>query len=335
MRPGRAAAILVAVLTATPLSSPVFAQSPAEITGARKTFAEAVRDEEKRDFQTALTKFREVQAVKDTPAVRFRIGACLEGLHRLGEARVAYGAAAEAAGTDPAQAEVATAARDKLVDLERRQPTLTLKMSPNAPPDTVVTIDDQPVEDLSKPTPLDPGEHRIQAHAAGVPPYQSRVTLQEGSKITVLVPLEKAAPPQQPPPPPPPGEGESQGSRTTAGWVLVGGGAALIVVSGITLLVREGAISSIEESCPQNRCPESKRSDVTSSIDRAELMMPLSITAGVLGVAAAGVGIVLLSTAPAKTTSVPAPAPAPTAGGWRLKVSAAPNRTGLFLGGSF
>jgi hypothetical protein len=336
MTSGRLAAILIASLAlATPASA--VAQTDAEVASARRLFNEGVKDEEKRDFEIALAKFRKVQTVKDTASVRFRIGACLEGLSRLKEARGAYEKAEEAA-TAENQTDVANASRDKVADLDKRLPTLTLTVSAHAPPDAQVSVDDQPVPatNLGQPMQVDPGKRRVSGRASGVPPYDTQVTLPEGAHVPLTVPLDAAPPKVEQPQQQQQQQQPSTSSNTTLSWVLIGSGAALIAVSGVTMLIRQTAIHTIEDDCPQNRCPTSKKDEVTSAKDRAELMLPISLASGGLGIVAVGVGVVMLATSSSGQAESPKEKPESQApAGFRFQPAVLPRGAGFMMDARF
>ena len=157
-----------------------------------KNVRERARGLEQSNFEAALEKFRRVQAVRETVAVHYRIGACLEGLGRFKEAVVAYdGAIALGSGGDSNNAESIKAARAKVVDLTRRIPQLTITLSEAPPSDLAVEIDHESVSPslFRTPIPLDPGPHVITATASGAAPFRADLTLASGARISLAIPL--------------------------------------------------------------------------------------------------------------------------------------------------
>ena len=81
------------------------AQTPATLEQAREIFGKALADENAGRYDAALEKYRMVLTVKETPSVRFRIGACLKAQKKLVEARDAFagvqGPAGNAVATSP------------------------------------------------------------------------------------------------------------------------------------------------------------------------------------------------------------------------------------------
>lgn len=344
-RYSRLLAVALAAALASSTSQSSWAQTDAEVAGARKLFAEGVKDEDRRDFENALEKFRKVQTVKDTASVRYRIANCLDNLGHLKDAVASYRGAIELAESDTAtqqgQADVARAAREKLTSLEKRAPALTLTLTSRAPSDTVVEIDGKPIAsaELGRPVVLDPGNHRVTAHGTGATPFETQVALPDGARFSLVIPLDRNAVAAAPvdagvaPAPtttaPPPPDTSSSSSSSTAGWVLVGGGAALIVGSGVTWLVRQNAIGTMNDNCPNNRCPLSTQEEVTSAKSRAQTMVPLTIVLAAAGAAAAGTGAFLLVRSRNSTESTTTPTTL------RVRPTVALGSGAVFIEGSF
>lgn len=164
---------------------------------------------------------------------------------------------------------------------------------------------------------LDPGEHVVQASAAGRPPFETRVTLAEGQEQPLSIPLAKEEPPAPPP-----------ARNNTLAYAALGAGGALLATSAILLIVREGQIDDMETICPGGVCPASSRSTVESKRDDAELFGPLGIGLGVVGLAAAGFGAYMLlrpspgATAPATGATTWRFGPTPLRGGAMMGVGA-------------
>ena len=145
-------------------------------------------------------------------------------------------------------------------------------------------------------TPLerDPGAYRIRAQMPGAQPIEQIVNLSAGDNPHVTMRLTVTPKPQ------PLAAPTRGGARKTIGYVVAGVGAASLIGSGITFLLRQGALSDLEDGCPlyeTQPCPENLR----STVDRGQLMSTLSpilLAAGVVGV---GAGVALIVTAPSKT----------------------------------
>ena len=300
------------------LLAPAFAaaQTPAELSDARKTFTSALTDEEHGNFEVALEKFRRVQAVRETVAVRYRVGACLEALGRLKEASVAYeGAIALGSGGDPSNAESIKAARAKVADIGKRMPQLSLIVSETAPPGVEVELDHEvvPAAALRAPILVDPGPHVVSANAPGATPFRTDLALAEGAHLSLAIPLVVPPPAIVPPPPIAPPKKEvppdsSEHRPNVAGWIAVGAGAALLVGAGAFVLVRHGEISDLNRACTGGVCPRSREAELTSLRSHAVTNGTVGATFAVAGVVAAGVGayLLLVKGGPAVSASVSA-----------------------------
>jgi hypothetical protein len=289
------------------------AQTPEELKQARELFQQAYKDEQEKRFADALEKFRKVAAVKETPAVRYRIGAVLEGSGRLREARDTFRAlAATRDQLKPEEQEIAASAAERVLDLDRRVPKLLVRAE-NAPPDTRLLVDGAPVPVTEQPhaVELDPGEHLVAATAPGHRAFEGKVTLPERSEVPFPVVLEKETPPPSPP---------VAGNKTLA-WIAIGAGAALAITGTVLLVDRESAIQDIKDACPgpDGSCPTISRQYVEDAESRAALFEPLGVSFIAVGAVAVGAGIYLL------TRKSPAPAPSTTAwfprGGAQLGLS--------------
>ncbi len=275
------------------VSAPAFAQTPAELSEARKTFTSALADEEHSNFEAALEKYRRVQAVRETVAVRYRVGACLEALGRFKEAIAAYeGAIALGSGGDANNAESIKAARAKVADLTKRSPQLSLTLADTAPPNATVELDREvvPPAMLRTPMPIDPGTHVVSASAPGAAPFRTELTLAEGAHLALVIPLGAQAPAIPLSPTPPPVEKRSEPHANNTAWLTLGAGAALLVGAGAFVLVRHGQISDLTQACPGGACPKSREAELTSLRSHAVTNGTIAAVLAGAGVIAGGVG---------------------------------------------
>jgi len=278
---------------------------PDALASARKLFTEALRAEEKGNFAEALEKFRRVAKVRDTVPVRYRIGACLEGLGQLKDALQAYQSVIDLGAGDAKDLDVVRAAKEQSSTLNERIPQLTLTLSSADARVPDISIDGTPISsgELGKPIALEPGAHQVSASAPGAEPFQTQITLNERARLSLVVqiPDAHAAPPAPPPapgpgdPPPPPSVSPDR-SRTTGGWITLGAGAAFLVGAGVTLALRESAISSLDDACPSGACPRSRENELSSTRSRAQAEGPIAAVFAGLGVVGVGIGTYLLLT---------------------------------------
>lgn len=296
-------------------STPALAQEE-PLEAARKAFTAGYAEERAGHYAEALEKFHEVQRVRDTASVRYRIGACLEALGKVDQAREAYLGVGKAA--RPEDADVVTSAKAKAKELEARLGELSLRVEGDGAAGRA-TVDgtEFPLTGNGASVFLLPGEHRVTFEPKGEPEVVTPITLEAGRR-TVLVLNRRGlratdakpviAPPVEPPP--------ATTSLSTVGVVGVVVGAALVAGAVVSFALRGSAISSIERDCPNNQCPRSKEGDVTSARSRAEALLPIGVGMGVVGGLALGGGVYFL----VKPTRAPASATSPAASGMAFAI---------------
>lgn len=293
----RRTALAIALIAGALLSGRAASAQGDDLATGRKLFAEALADEDNRNFEAALEKYKRVQSIRDTVAVRYRIGAAYEGLGKFVSAVDAYARAAElgiANNTDP---EIVKAAQEKVAALEPKTAHLSLRVPETAPADAEVRVDDAtiPAEKLSD-VRLDPGTHVVTATATGARSFRAEVTLSEGGRAELPIVLEPVPPPPEPAPP-------ESSPLQTVGIVTGIVGGVLVVGGAVMFLVRANAISELNESCPGGACPLSRQDELTSTHDRATTAGPVGGVLLGVGGAAIATGIVLYVVArPAKAS---------------------------------
>lgn len=281
------------------LAPRAMAQSPEQLKAARELFQEAFKDEQEKRYPEALEKFQRVAKVKESASVRYRIATVLVAMGRLREARDMYRAvSASKASLPPNDQPIADSAAEKATELDRRTPKLALRVQDGAPPDVRVTVDGAPVPASTTPRAieLDPGDHVVLATARGAAPSEQTVTLADGAgevPHTVTFTPEKSVLPEPAPVPE---------RSNVVPWIAIGGGAALLTVGTVLLIVREGTIDDIKTACPGNVCLPSRRDEIESDRDRAQLFGPLGGALAVVGLAAVGAGVYLLVRSPSAST---------------------------------
>lgn len=334
--------LAILVLTAALLApGAASAQSPVDLERARRTFAEGEEAEAAGDCETAIERYEAVAAVKETAAVRLRIGRCQERLGRLLAALAAYRRARELAQDDPRALEVATRVEEALA---ARVPRIEVVLDGDAPGATI-TLDGAAIEPR-RPIEVEPGRHVLVAEAPGMVRDQVEVDVGEGEAKTVevaLLPVESGAP--RAPATPPAVPREAPGPPWLPIGLAVGGGVAV----GIALPL---LITSVSDDADLDaRCfdAEGRPSDDRDPCFRADggAFSPaeraafeddrssVNVRQGIgwalagVGLAAAGVATVLLLTRDddgETRTGLRIDAVEPVAG---------PGDAGLRLGGSF
>jgi hypothetical protein len=327
--------VLAMVASVAPLARGQTGQAD-PLVEARRLFVEAVADEDASRYETALEKFRRVEAVKDTANVRYRIATCLEALGRRAEALSSYQAAVRLAEGDKSAADAARESAARAAQLDRIVPHLSVVVPPDAPTETLVRIDDAPVDadSLKNPIPLDPGLHTIAAEAPGRVPYRTGVKLPEGGgTVAISLVLDRVGPPggadfqnpgaggaatggaTAPDGSGPPGEqpAPSRPGPPALGVVLLGLGGALAVGSIVSFSLQASNLSTLNSDCANPpgmpppsgtlKCPRGKQSEVDTAHNAAAVEGPLGWGLAIGGVAALGTGAwLLLRPRPAQAT---------------------------------
>jgi hypothetical protein len=313
------------------------AQTDDAVSAARRLFSEAVADEDARRYETALEKFRRVDAVKETANVLYRIASCLDALGRKAEALGAYDAVVRLGAQDPASAEAVQASRARATQLEPSVARLSVVLPADAPADTEVHVDDAPVprESLGASIPLEPGRHTLRATSTGRAPFETAVQLTAGGRVAITVTLQPAPtepvhadapqpPPVQPAPTPAPAAGPPVGA-----WAAFGIGGVLAVGSVVSLVLRSSNLATLSRDCTSTpsgtlSCPSSSMNEVNGAHDAAKVEGPLGIGLGAGAVVAIGIGTWLLFSGPSRDASALVVMP-----------SLGPQGAGLFVQGSF
>jgi len=270
MKPTRCAAFFLATTLLAPLlaraAEPPSAATltPAQVQAARELFAAASKDEDAQRWSDALEKLHRVAEVKLTASVRYHTAFCEEKLGQSATALVHYTEARDAAVREHNKAVQELVKPTFLNELRARVPTLTLEV-PSDAKGAEVTLDGnpQPPALWSTAVPLDPGTHRIEAHAPDREPFVRELTLHD-REVTVLdvslppsvqplpaplpsppaLPAAKPAPTRDTPAPPlartahPSASGGASRpigaavATTIGAVVLVGGGLGAFVIAG-------------------------------------------------------------------------------------------------------
>jgi hypothetical protein len=250
---------------------------------------------DKADYATALDRFQRAESLYKVPSIAVMVARCLARVGRVVEAVDKYEETLrmplDASAPEAFQRAVADASAE-VEGARARVARLELRLPADAPADLQVTLDGWQVPKalLGVPTPVNPGVHRIAAHAAGREPYRYDVNLAEGARqpVEIILPPEKRNAPapvvaatQGPPPP-------KTNTPTLAIALLAGGGVAVAAgtVSGIAALSYK---STLDARCSPG-CPAS----MASELDSFRLSRTLSYVSFGVGAAAAGAGVYFL-----------------------------------------
>jgi hypothetical protein len=251
---------------------------------------------DKQDFVTALDRFLRAESLYKAPSIAVMVARCLARVGRVVEAVDKYEETLRMP-LDPSAPEAfqraVTDASAEVEAVRARVARIELRVPADAPPELEVLLDARPLPKalLGVPMPVDPGVHRIAAHAPGREPYRYDVKLAEGSRqaVEVTLPLQKRDEQARAE------DQERQGkvgpksklSALTIG-LFAGGGVALAVGvgSGVSALNHQ---AKLDEQCRPG-CPAS----MSSELDAFRLTRSLSYVSFGVGFVAVGVGTYFL-----------------------------------------
>jgi hypothetical protein len=309
-------------------SPPTHAEGDAERATARGLAQQGLALKKQGNCKEALGPLQQAQAIYDAPTHLLAIAQCQTQLGQLVEAAETYRKLGRAELTPKSPAIFRTAQQTgekELAELAPRIATLILDITPPSVPGVVLRLDGEPLllQMLGAARPANPGEHRFEVEAPGFERAQKTITLKEGEKQRMVLPLRKmesslpaptasASAPVAPPPsaplasapplPPPP---ESGTGWRTAGYVAGGAGLVAIALGSYFGLKAIGSKSDLLNTCKAPTCSndtfESRKKDEVSGKALAS-----SVFFGV-GVVGLGLGTVLILTtpnSPSPTTSL-------------------------------
>jgi hypothetical protein len=306
------------------VAAPAWGQDAKAKAEAKKVEKEADAAFDKGEYAEALAKYERVSEL--TPLrlpVKLRAARCVEKLGRLLEAQKRYddiATAPEAPGSTRADADAQEAAKNARGALQQRIPRAIVRFDGVGDPlqrvDMVLDGEPFPQTKVGTPHQVDPGEHTIEGSlqrgkALEREKASARFNAKEGE--TVEVPLRfgskakgKGYAEGDVSTPPPSGESsdywailkKGKSAQRTVGWVVVGVGGVVFLGGGATTLVALGVKSSLDDQCPERRCPPSAHGEV-DTYDTLQTLTTVFYLGGAAGVAT---GIALLATSPRERT---------------------------------
>jgi hypothetical protein len=327
---GRGALVLLAVLTAAPMT---FAQAPSpEVALAQSLFDQARGLMAEERWSEACPKLEESQRIDPAGGTLLNLARCYEGAGRLATAWATFKDALSTARNE-GRADRAQEAEERIRALDPRVPKITLLLA-SAAAGTTVKDNDNVIAEVAwnHPVPVDPGQHRIVVQAPGRVGWQVTVGLRAGEKRELRVPELMSAPATapgaptaraQPAPHAPPQrrasvtEDRSAGStQRTIGYVVGGVGAVAVLLGsyfGVRAFVKKSQSDSARANGQCNDTCAGAWEDGRTAASRSNVAFAVGGVA--LGF---GMGLVL---------SAPSAAP-PAAGG-------APRGAQVDVGGTF
>lgn len=301
--PRRALLLVTATLALSASITPVEtaqAQTQHEISAAKAAFSAGLALEAAGDYAQALTRFREVIAVKVTPQALFHIGRCLERLGKWTEAvgnyRLAIEKAEETRATEAGRE--ADAARSAL---EPKVPKIVIRRGRGAAAASI-SIDGVALgaTAIDVEMPVDPGPHTLIATAPGQKATTVQVTVAEAETKNVTLDLDgPRSEPGQPVSPTTPGAWNWKRTGYAVGAV----GLASLAAGGVFLALRQSTISKLDDQCVGNHCPSSLEGTWDDG-KKYTLLANTFLGIGAVGVMA-GAGLVLWGKDPQRSSSPP------------------------------
>ena len=268
-------------------------------------------------YDVACAKFQASLEIVTRASTLVNLAQCEE---RVGKLAAALRHWKEGSALLDAQDERRKPAEQRMAELDKRVPRVTVKLPADAPAAARVILDGVELgpDALTGPIAVDPGEHALSLVVAGKEGERARVPIAEGEHKDVALslgsapkpagPALKAAPSEGPAGPKPPADAPPDGggsTQRTLGLVAGGLGIAGLVAAGVTggmLLSRDG---SIDEGCPDKRCTQ----EAYDMIDGSKTLIAVNYVAWGVGIAGVAAGAVLLLTSgsgdPPKTAVAP------------------------------
>lgn len=320
-------------------AGPVFAQ-----TGADRALAEALYDEGRRlmaegQIAPACAKLEESQRLDPATGTLLNLAACRELEGRIATAWMLFKDAAAAARRDGRQDRVEYA-DGKVAELDPRVSRLTIEVpAASATEGLEIRLDGVMVRSVAWgiPTPVDGGQHVVEATAPGRAPFRAEVVVaaeggNERLAVPTLAPTSPAAAPAGPPPPVAGGAAVAHGApaedlgRARRPWtgVYVAGGVtgALTVGAVVTGIL---ALDRANEYETANDDPERTVAERESLRSDAHGMQVVNTVLTGAAIAGAGVTVALIALRPRADAA---------AGRWHVAPWVSVDGGGLSLGGA-
>lgn len=319
---------------------PAAAQSAEDVAAARTLAADGAKLFNSGDFAGAIDRFTRAESLYHAPPHVLYLARANAKLGKLVVAREHYLKLSKetlAPNAPKAFVDAKKSAEEELKAVEPKIGSLeiVLKGVP-AGAKVDVSVDGAPVSAalVGVHRPIDPGTHKIEVKGEKLA-GEASVTIAEGGKESVEVEVKQVAsaepvkPDEPPPPPPPEAPPESGGGGTTKilGYTALGIGVVGVAAGTIFLLSSSSKRGDANALCPNDQCPESKRSEVEKLDSDASSARTLSFIGFGVGVVGIGAGVALLVMSAGKTE------PAKTATGLTVRPWATWN--GVGLSGSF
>jgi hypothetical protein len=281
MRSSSSSLVLALLVQAFVLAHGTIARAQQPEAAAEALFR-AGRDASRQgDEDTACDRYRESYRLEPALGTLFNIASCELSLGHLSEAWRHFQDVAHAL---PANDPRVPLANEKLAELDRRLPRLTISRSSGAPETLALRLGEIELGAASfgVPLPIDPGHYVIEARAPGHEIARYEVDLAEGQqrslevdagvpeRVAIAPPLQansdSAAPPtphwqpsSAPPPPANPAVAVQHddgrlGARRAVAYALIGTGAASLIASAVFAGLTLDRLAVVDDNCDAHTC---------------------------------------------------------------------------------
>lgn len=275
-----------------------FAQQRA---AAELLFEEGRQLMEDGNYDLACSKFEESNRLDRAPGTTLNLANCEERRGRVASAWERYRAAVRMLAMGDRRR---TFAQEKIESLEPRVPRLRIELSDDAPPDTIVERNGEPLSgSFGLSLPLDPGEYTITVQAPGYEAEAYKITLEEGEeKSYTVAPGEQVEESEDGAAGPTVVMREDENTERTLAYVFGGLGTASIVGGAVFGLLAYSNQKTIDEDCGADTfCTTADGPAAAKAGVRNALLADVLLAAGV---ASLGVGAYFFFTAPDEEATV-------------------------------
>lgn len=229
-------------------AEPTADSSEEQTERARQLFSEGIDHVERREWEAAADKFREAQALRDAPAIRYNLASALFEMDELREAD----ALVEGVLADPeTPAEVRTHAQTLRTQIRERAGVVTVHLD-GASEGVTVQVDGDAIEDdrIGAEMALSPGTHTFVATQGGLEVAREEVTVAAGEsrevRLAVAPSPSEAAAAGDPFDEPVEENGESSLLGDWRLWAAVGGAVAVVAIVVIAVAASGGVEDPVE-----------------------------------------------------------------------------------------
>ncbi len=251
---------------------------------------------ERRDYDAACQRFRESEQIDSAPGTKLNLADCEEKRGRIATAWELFRAVPRDL---PETDERYAIAMARAAALEKRLPTLSLRLAAGAPATTRVRVGTAAIGSGSfgVALPLDPGKHTLVIEAPGYRPRTIEIELVEGQPQTLDVVPGSAIAVPGPPPPTPAERTTSGGGQKTLGYVFGGIGLVGLAVGGVAGVIVLSKKNTAEDNCKDElqRCNERG----AAANESGSAIAPISTAGFIVGALGLGAGAYIILTADA------------------------------------